>query len=100
MFALFRDVLGQEMVNSRSSRESLVVLSISNPAKDTLWVYLLNKKDGNEPAEVLLKPEGFHFSQTESVYFSASGTKQARLRFKKRSEKRREGKEVVNTWKN
>src|SRR3546814_829186 len=59
MFALFRDVLGQEMVNSRSSREGLVVLSISNPAKDTLWVYLLNKKDGNEPAEVLLKPEGF-----------------------------------------
>jgi hypothetical protein len=71
MFALFKDVLGQQKVQSSSPDEKLINLAVKSTDGKTLWVYLINKQQESEALLVKLKLSGFAARNFSGTSFEA-----------------------------
>lgn len=79
MFALFKDVLGQQKVLCSSEEEGLINLAIKSTDGKTLWVYLINKKQDSDEILVNLNLSGFHARSFNGLLFNANDTSGAGL---------------------
>lgn len=72
MFNLYKNILGQEKVESSSSDTTIEVLSVKSINKDTLWVYLINKKAGVPVSNIDIHIDGFNAKQFSATAFDAN----------------------------
>ncbi|MDF3076799.1 MAG: hypothetical protein K0S09_688 [Sphingobacteriaceae bacterium] len=72
MFALYKDVLGQQKVKSTGTIANLVNLAVKSKDEKTMWVYLINKQQDRPELKVDLALEGLNPKSVSSSAFNAS----------------------------
>ena len=60
MFALYKDILGQQKVSSVGTIKNLINLAVKSTDGNTMWVYLINKDQGQSELNVNIVVEGFN----------------------------------------
>src|SRR5690606_20964206 len=71
MFMLFKDVLGQNRLNSSGSMETVLNLAVKSENGKTVWVYLINKDQLAATREIDLQIPGFNAQSIHAEAFSA-----------------------------
>jgi len=72
MFALYKDVLGQQQVASQPDNKRLITLVVKSHDGKTLWVYLLNKNQ-DEVSDVKISLSAFKAKSVEVAGFDSDG---------------------------
>ncbi|MEJ7779757.1 MAG: hypothetical protein WKF68_09205 [Daejeonella sp.] len=79
MFALYKDVLGQQKVNSTGTVKNLVNLSVKSADGKTMWVYLINKEQEQSALDVSLSIDGFNAKSFTASGFDAEDASESGL---------------------
>jgi alpha-L-arabinofuranosidase len=72
MFRMYKNVLGQKMVNNEGATDALRVLSVKSTKGDTLWVYIMNKQPDQAAADINLQVGNFKAKKYHAEGFLAS----------------------------
>ena len=77
MFALYKDVLGQQKVSSTGTLKNLVNLAVKSTDGKTMWVYLINKEQDQNELDIKLALDGFNAKSYTATGFDAEDTSDA-----------------------
>lgn len=83
MFALYKDVLGQQRVSSTGTVTNLINLAVKSKDGKTMWVYLINKQQDKDELAVDLSLDGFIAKSFSSSAFDANDTTAGGLKISK-----------------
>ena len=80
MFKLYKNILGQKMIESESSLKAVQVLSVKSLRNDTMWVYIINKNSGVPVSKINLHIDNFSAAQYKAVGFTAADSTEGALK--------------------
>lgn len=90
MFGLYRDIIGQKMIDCQSSDKAIQVLSGKSLNEDTLWIYLINKlpvnlnsNQANPVCKINIDIQNYRIQNCNAVGFDANDKTTGTLKINK-----------------
>ena len=80
MFRLYKDILGNKMIENSPSSEAIRVLSVKSKKNDTIWIYIINKEKDKAFSVINLHVDGMSASEFNAVGFNANDNSQGALK--------------------